>query len=263
MAKFIVEAGCDGAMLCAFDPAALPKDFDARVEDDPLDVMLQLQEEGRFWIDETGADGSFVFHVYVDEPVDNESLRDAPIKQQLEFRPITCPSGTLWVCGAEYAANDPRKGSAHTPKGGLDAYKMGASVDIPKGTHRLRVMRLDHEDLEPSYSPPFRWTKVAEVVGVLCCLLGGIGALFSALSLTLGSLGKLYQWIVGSPLLQKGWHALPVIAGICVASIAVFLLGRFILKRIGRMKHVVADRAAYDEARRQIPDYVFEITTNA
>jgi hypothetical protein len=255
MAKFIVEAGCDGAMVCAFDAEALPSDFDDSIEHDPLDVMLQLQKEGRFWIGGTGGDGSFIFHIYVDEQAVHESLGNSVIEEQL----IACPSGKLWICGAEYAANDPRKGSAFTPKGGLDAYEMGEYIEIPKGTHSLRVTLMDNEDHKLNH--PFHWSMIAEILCVMCLLIGGIGAFFSALSFTFGSLAKLFQWIVGSPLFEKGWHALPVIGGICVASIAVLLLGIFIFKLIGNMKSVIAHRAAYNEARRQIPDYIFEIKT--
>jgi hypothetical protein len=259
MAKFIVEAGCDGAMVCAFDPEALPSDFDDSIEHDPLDAMLQLQKEGRLWIDGTGGDGSFIFHIYVDEQAAYESLGDSVIEEQSEFRPIACPSGKLWICGAEYAAIDPHKGSAFTPKGGLDAHEMGECIEIPKGTHSMRVTLMDNEDHELNH--PFHWPMIAEILGVLCLLIGGIGAFFSALSFTFGSLAKLFQWIVGSPLFEKGWHALPVIGGICVASIAVFLLGIFIFKRIDNMKSVIAHRAAYNEVRRQIPNYIFEIKT--
>ena len=264
MAKFIVEVGCDGAMVCAFDPEALPKDFDDSIEHDPLGVMLQLQEEGRLWIDGTGGDGSFIFHIYVDEHAVYESLGDSVIEEQSEFRSIACLSGKLWICGAEYAANDPRKGSAFTPKGGLDAYEMGECIEIPKGTHSLRVTQIDNIDDEDSVMP-FHWSMIAEILGVLCVLIGGIGAFFSALSLVISLMTclfiRLYQWIVDSPFFEIDWTGVFIIAGICASSIAVLLLGIFILKRIGNMKSVIAHRAAYNEARRQIPDYIFEIKT--
>lgn len=37
--RHIIEAGCDGATLCFFDPAALPADFDAQVKEDCVALM--------------------------------------------------------------------------------------------------------------------------------------------------------------------------------------------------------------------------------
>ena len=92
--NLVVEAGCDGATLCAFDPAALPADFDRLVCDDPVAVTTRLQSEGRFWIGETGADGRFVFEVYVDEPVQTMAA-GTRFKLEAQFPEFACPSGTI------------------------------------------------------------------------------------------------------------------------------------------------------------------------
>ena len=76
--KHIVEASCDGATLCAFDPAALPTNFDQIVSDDPAGLMEKLQSEGKFWFSETGADGRFVFHIFVNEPAQPEFAQGGP-----------------------------------------------------------------------------------------------------------------------------------------------------------------------------------------
>lgn len=43
--KYIMEAGCDGATLCFFDPAALPANFDVQVKDEAVELMAQLQTQ--------------------------------------------------------------------------------------------------------------------------------------------------------------------------------------------------------------------------
>ncbi len=136
--KTIIHAGTDGAALCCFDPAALPADFDARAEQDPEGVCAALQDEQRFWWQDTGGDGSQLVHVYIDEAFPaREGFR---LKRIAAFDRFQCPGGTLWVCGAEYAANDPLAGSATTPRGGLGRYsQMGDRVAVLPVERRITV----------------------------------------------------------------------------------------------------------------------------
>ena len=105
--RHIVETGTDGATICFFDPAALPPDFDERIEDDPVSTFEALEREGRFWWRSTDGDGSYLFHFYVDqdvpEPISTHSRGAATVARFL------VPSGVIWACGAEYAARDPAK----------------------------------------------------------------------------------------------------------------------------------------------------------
>ena len=104
--RYLVETGCDGAMLCVFDASALPPDFDRRMEDDPVDALEQLQSDGRLWsVNTEGDGGSYLFHFYVDDEV------PSPIREHLgkptSIERFRVPGGTVWACGAEYAALDP------------------------------------------------------------------------------------------------------------------------------------------------------------
>src|SRR5438046_665522 len=96
--RHVVEAGTDAAALLLFDPGALPEDFDSR--DDPADVLEQLTEAGRAcWFD-TGADGAYLLHAYVDEPVPPslEPYTRDPITREA----FAAPTGRLYFTGAEY-----------------------------------------------------------------------------------------------------------------------------------------------------------------
>lgn len=212
--RHLVQATCDGAALCAFDPAALPPDFDRRVVDDPVGLMESLQAEGRFWLHETGGDGTFLFAVQVDEPqTDTEpgaiAIFDVPA--------FSCPSGTLWLCGAEFAANDPSRGSSFTPKGGLAAFSgSGGRIDIPPGRYRLRIMRV-RLTLNDTGS------GAATMLGFgrgLFLILGGLAIAFAAVIIPLGLAVKAYQYLSGSPLAAQGWRLFALAAAALVAGLA-------------------------------------------
>ncbi len=141
--KHVIEAGTDGATIAAFDAAALPGDFDDRIGDDTIEYMEELQSKGRLWFGGTGGDGTHVVHVLVDEPEDSALLAPPSMRGTLLL-----PSGGLWVCGAEYMAKDPERGSSFTPKGGLGRYRMGSRAEIAPGRGRLeRFVR--PRDIDP------------------------------------------------------------------------------------------------------------------
>lgn len=247
--KHVIEAGTDGATLCAFDPAALPPDFDARVEDDPIGLMDTLREEGRLWYGGTGGDGSFVVHVLSGEALDvPDGL--APAWQG----EISLPSGSLWVCGAEYIANDPRKGSAFTPRGGLGRCAMGDRVDMPPGRYELSVYQIDREDEESQKPSPLQWLQTIPFV---LYGLGGLAVVFSGGALAVSLVIKLVQILLGSPLAEKGWHAVLVMLIITIAGAAAILLGRLIAPRIAAMPSVASANAAYEAEWLKHPHLIF------
>jgi len=257
--KHIIEAGCDGATLCAFDAAALPKDFDAISADDPMDVMLSLQDEQRFWVGGTGEDGRYVFHIYVDEPA--ETLPDttsAFVKVEADFTAFECPSGVMWICGAEYAAKNPKKGNATTPDG-MSLSATDASFRLPKGRHRIKITSIDYED--SPHQIRFQWHSLVLILAVLMIVLGAIGGVLSTICLIISLLGKLIQLIMGSPLLYKGWHAFPIILAIMFSGALIFFTGIKLNKFHSSLKSVVDANREYEQKRRQRPDFVIEINT--
>jgi hypothetical protein len=146
--RHVVNTGTDGATVCFFDPEALPADFDERVRDDSIQLFDDLMKAGRFWWKNTGGDGDYLFHFYIDAEV------PAPIRKRLEepdvIKNFVVSSGTLWACGAEYAAKDPAAGNSYTPKGGLGKYShMGGRIQIPPGDYSVVVSSVNwNEELD-------------------------------------------------------------------------------------------------------------------
>jgi hypothetical protein len=128
--KHILEAGTDAATLLLFDPAALPPDFDARVQQDGTDFFDQLTAQGlAYWIN-TSADGNYTLHAYVDEPVPD--ALGPHLRNAVTVDAFQAPSGRLYFAGAEYARP--------TVDAELERYPhMGASFTARPGTYRLTL----------------------------------------------------------------------------------------------------------------------------
>ncbi len=213
-----IEAGTDGATLCAFDPAALPKDFDARVGDDPAGLMEALRDHGLVWVGDTGGDGQHQVEVRIDEA----SAPQAPV-----FRgSLLVPSGALWVCGAEYMARDPLNGSDVTPKGGLGRCAMGQKIDIPPGRYAMEV-------LAPA-AP--RGAAKGRALAQGLVLLGGLAAVVSGVVLAIAAVLKSVQWLMGNPMAGSGMNALPPLLAILGAGLLAVLIGRRLTPRPARSR---------------------------
>ena len=229
--KRVITAWTDGAALCAFDPAALPADFDSRMASDAAGLLESLRDKGRLWYAETDGDGARVVQVSVDEP--------GPAGPGPAWTgSIAVPSGRLWVCGAEYAARDPRKGSKATPRGGLGRYRMGDCVEIPPGTYWLAATLLPSDRAGPGDVP--EWLRSLPFIGVL---FGGLGTLVMLIAIVAQFVARARQGLAGVPLSEQPWDKLPpVLAGLVVAiavAAAGWRLGRFVDRRL----------AAGDDAR--------------
>src|SRR5450756_484985 len=140
--RHIVETGTDVAQVCFFDPATLPADFDTQLSTNSLETFQKLSKSGLFWWKETGADGAYLFHFYVNAEI------PGPVKEHLEdpqkmdlFRVV---SGTIWACGVEYAALNPAEGRERRRKGGLAKNPhMGGNFEIPAGEYSLTAWRTE------------------------------------------------------------------------------------------------------------------------
>jgi hypothetical protein len=263
--RYIIETGCDGATLCAFDPEALPDDADALLLDDPMGYMERWQSEGRFWVGGTGSDGSFVFHVHVDEPLPEA---EAGTSRELEakFERFACPSGELWFCGAEYAARDPNAGSEGTPDGGLDNYpSQGGHITLAPGSYGVRIYRVERpepSDLEAlkeigKIGKNARPADLLVIASMVFWLLGALATFGAAIMLIISLPLKFYQWVTDNPLFHKGWHAFPVAIAFLVGGLASIGLGRWCDLRYRRSAGAKADNAA----RLARADYVVEISS--
>jgi hypothetical protein len=246
-----VTVGTDAATLAAFDAAALPADFDARFEaGDPSGLLTELQAAGRMWVGGTGCDGTHVVRVVVDEEPQGLASR-APAHSGR----LAVPSGALWVCGAEYVASDPLRGSAATPKGGLRQWDMGARIDVPAGDYDLAVHELAPDD-DDAPKPPLRAAQVLQVIPVLFVLLGAIAGVAATLALVVTVPWKLVQWATDDPRAGVGWHVLPWMLTASLGGAAVVWSGLVLGRHIDRLPSVVRANAAHAATRAARPDFV-------
>lgn len=230
--RLIAEAGTDGAMLALWDPAALPDDFDARYRQETLELLETLQDQGRLYWTETGADGAYRLHLYLDEPVP-EAL--APfLGERVEIPELQVPGGALWFAGAEYAFR--------TDDSLLRAYPhQGTRLTLPIGSYRACVFPVEypedyveeqlHQRLgEANYQ--FRKASGGLITATVFLSLGGLVSAF---------LSRLAPWSLAVLWLAAlGW-------------IAVFALTRSRGYREAGVQAEVAER--------EYPDYVAELRT--
>ena len=135
--KHVIEAGTDAATLILYDPATLPNDFDTSTHDDPVALLEGLHAEGRvYWIN-TGADGSYTLHAYVDEPIP-PSL-EPHVKDPVTVDAFHVPSGRLYFVGSEF--------SGFGVDAALERYPhMGGSFTIRPGIYRLTLAEMDYPE---------------------------------------------------------------------------------------------------------------------
>ena len=143
--RHVIATGTDVAMVCFFDPAALPSAFDKQMQQEALETMEKTAADGRMGWVQTGGDGRYLFHFYINDEVPATIQRYCLDPETAEtFR---VPSGTIWACGTEYAALDPKAGGLIGPKGGLGKYPhMGASFNIQPGEYALKMWRTEWPD---------------------------------------------------------------------------------------------------------------------
>jgi hypothetical protein len=135
--------GCGDPLL--FRRSSPADDFDKRAKTEAFEVMAALVKEGRVWWQETGADGAYLFHFYVDQEVPERIRRHS--HDPKEVRRFLVPSGRIWACGAEYAARNPEAGHEDTPSGGLGKFPhMGGRFELPAGEYALTTWRTDWPD---------------------------------------------------------------------------------------------------------------------
>ena len=133
--RLIGEAGTDGATVVLWDPEALPADFDARYRAEALDLLDALQRQGRLFWTETGGDGAYRLHVYLDEPVPESRAGD--VADPVEIAQFQVPSGVLQFAGAEYVYRQDDAFLAAHPH-------MGSRMELPAGTYRARIYRAEY-----------------------------------------------------------------------------------------------------------------------
>jgi len=221
-----LEGGTDGASMVLFDPAALPLDFDAKSEDDPVTQLEELMRLGRLcWINTEG-DGHYTLGIYVraDLPDDLE-----PFAKQIEtYDCFHVPSGRLVFAGVEYVFQ--------TDDSRLRKYPhMGEAIDVPAGTYPAVLFEFEyptsfHKDLLKQ-----RLSAAEFLAYRLMNTLAPIGCI--ALLVLLGSF-----WIMKWTL----WAMMILPCGLGLIALPL-LLSRLPIYRKGR--------AVYEGVRKEFPGY--------
>jgi len=135
--RHIVAAGTDAASLLLFDPGALPDDYDAQMQGNPGEMLERLSSEGRLrWIN-TGADGAYLLHAYVEEAMP-ESLRQYA-RDPITVEHFSIPSGQLYFTGAECGFQRDDSFLREHPH-------MGGAFPLPPGDYRLTLFRTEYPD---------------------------------------------------------------------------------------------------------------------
>jgi len=185
MSKHILEIGTDGAAICAYDPSILPDDFDEKFGGDRTDLIEELAGDGRAWHDETGGDGSYIVHVYLEEAPNLEPQMEELVIETSEFRPFSCPSGRLIICGAEYVMKD---FAADEPD------LVSQTIQVPQGDYRLKFHRLEMDsERERRQIKPIWQTRVSDAAILIVPRFAIVG-LFFLISGLWSSVTYLYRW---------------------------------------------------------------------
>jgi hypothetical protein len=133
--RYVIEAATDAEALLLFDPAALPADFEHQFQSDASGTLERLHRQGlACWIPVAG-DGSYLLHVYLDEPIP-PTLRLC-LREPVVIANFPAPSGWLHFTGAECAFRDDDIALAEQPR-------MGGSAVITPGTYRLMLFRAEY-----------------------------------------------------------------------------------------------------------------------
>ena len=125
----VIESGTDVATLVLFDPETLPEGFDED-EKHRVELLEQLHTQKRLIRVNTGADGAFLLHAFVDEAVPVE-LRSYLV-EPLTIDEFLIRSGHVYFSGAEYVFRSEASGLRRFPH-------MGGFFSIPPGNYRVTM----------------------------------------------------------------------------------------------------------------------------
>ena len=261
MSKHILEIGTDGAAICAYDPSILPDDFDQKYGGDRVDLIAELAGDGRAWQDETGGDGTYVVHVYVNEAPILEPYVQEKVIEQSDFMRFTCPSGTLVVCGAEYVIKDLGLDDPGTQDPKEVAERDTQILNIPSGDYRLKVRRVDMDGERETRKIKPIWQTHASSAAIIGMLLLGFLAIIFLGSAIWWSLTYLYRWatdFLPCPCQRTPMEILGQVgkAAACGGGAWLALQAN---KAILNTPAAIAHAALVREAELAMPDYVLEL----
>jgi hypothetical protein len=127
--KLTAIGGTDGASIVLFWPDNLPDDGDQRLNDDAVELVEQLQKEGKLIWFPCDGDGEYSLSVYVGSEIPAEVRA---VCRAYETIPKLTPRGKGYFGGMEYVFKSDRSF--------LDKYPhMAEVVRIPEGTYEACV----------------------------------------------------------------------------------------------------------------------------
>jgi hypothetical protein len=129
----VVEARTDVAALAMGDVAAVDELLDAPNMDAWVQQRDRATSAARLWRAETGRDGSFLVHLFVNEQP--QSQLAAYLTDPIAIARFPIPSGRVLVAGEECFARRQ-----------LDQLKLGSVVEIPPGEFSLIAYRTEYPD---------------------------------------------------------------------------------------------------------------------
>jgi hypothetical protein len=131
-----LHAGTDAGSVAAFDPTALPDDYDGPAKNaDPISLIERLDSEGHLhWLDPQG-DGSYRLGVYSGTPLPDRLL--PYIKETSSIPQFHTPSGRLYFTGIEYIFRHDDSYLRKHPH-------MGTSMEVPRGVHPATAYTLEY-----------------------------------------------------------------------------------------------------------------------
>ena len=261
MSKHIVEIGTDAATICGYDPAILPDDFDLKDLGEQADTVQVLAGDGRLWHDETGGDGTYVVHVYVNEaPILDPNVQDRVIEQS-DFMRFPCPSGTFVVCGAEYVIRD------------VEVYDLDAQdkndvaagdtqiLKVPPGDYRLKFRRIDMDGERERHKIKPIWQDYSSKAAILVMLLLGLAAMIFFSSAFWSSITYVYRWatdFLPCPCQRTPMEILTQFGKATACGGGAWLAFQA-NKAILNTPAAIAHAARVREADLALPDYVLEL----
>lgn len=132
-----IHAGTDAGSVIIFDPEALPDDFDAIAQKDPIELISRLDQQGRLrWVD-TQSDGSYRLGVVTGSEFPTHLATYVNKQEVIEALPV--PSGRLFFTGIEYAFRSDDAALKKHPH-------MGGFVSVSPGTHKATFCELEYPD---------------------------------------------------------------------------------------------------------------------
>jgi hypothetical protein len=164
-----VETGTDAAALAAGDIEALNEVLDAPSLDAWIERRDRAAASGVLWRIDTGSDGSFLVHLFVDEEPRSELV--SYLRDPIEIPRFPIPSGRVLVAGEECFARQ------H-----IENIRLGKVVELPRGEFSLIAYRTEYPDdlaerrlRATGSSRQVRAWSLGNALSVACVALTGLG----------------------------------------------------------------------------------------